>query len=164
MATPIFSRTPETADAMRALGAELFAVLRAGDAVLLDGPLGAGKTELARGIIHAAMAAEGDIEDVPSPSFTLVQPYEFNDVDIVHVDLYRLSGAADVWELGLYDALDTSICLIEWPDRMGNEAPENALRLVVSVAPETETRRVDFHGPAPWRKRLLTMAPDGAHA
>lgn len=112
------------------LGALLADLLRAGDTVLLNGPIGAGKTHLARALIQARL---GHLEDVPSPSFTLVQTYAANGVDIWHADLYRLSLPDDVLELGLDDAFTTAICLIEWPDRLGKSAPANALHITLAT-------------------------------
>ncbi len=93
-----------------------------------------GKTHLARALIQAKLAAAGaPPEDVPSPSFTLVQVYTVAGAEIWHVDLYRLAGSADVHELGLDDALGTALCLIEWPDRLGALRPADALTVALSV-------------------------------
>lgn len=105
-------------------------VLRRGDAVLLEGPIGAGKTHLARALIRARL---GRAEDVPSPTFTLVQTYEAAGADIWHADLYRLTHPDEVWELGLDDAFRTGICLIEWPDRLGSHLPDAALRIRLAI-------------------------------
>ena len=92
-------------------------VLNAGDCVYLSGDLGAGKSTFARAYIQALMAEEQVLEDVPSPSFTLIQTYEFSKFDVHHVDLYRLEQA-DVYELGLDDSREGAVLLIEWPDRL----------------------------------------------
>ena len=123
------------------LGAALAGLLQAGDTLLLHGPIGAGKTHLARALIQARV---GWLEDVPSPSFTLVQTYLANGVEIWHADLYRLSSPDEVWELGLDDAFSTAICLIEWPDRLGNFAPANAVSIRLSA--ENEGRRAVISG------------------
>lgn len=123
------------------LGAALAGLLHAGDTLLLHGPIGAGKTHLARALIQARL---GRLEDVPSPSFTLVQTYAAGDVEIWHADLYRLSGPDEVWELGLDDAVATAICLIEWPDRLGNFAPAHAVNITLSS--EAEGRRAVLSG------------------
>ena len=107
------------------LGAWLALHLQPGDCVLLEGPIGAGKSHLARAFIRARL---GRMEDVPSPTFTLVQTYQA-DVEIWHADLYRLSHPDEVLELGLGDAFSSAICLIEWPDRLGSHTPSNALNL-----------------------------------
>jgi len=122
------------------LGAWLALHLQPGDCVLLDGPIGAGKSHLARALIRARL---GRMEDVPSPTFTLVQTYQA-DVEIWHADLYRLSHPDEVLELGLDEAFNSAICLIEWPDRLGRLAPANALRL--TLAAEGEGRRVYLSG------------------
>jgi len=126
--------------ATAALGERLARVLRAGDTVLLHGPIGAGKSHLARALIRARL---GRMEDVPSPTFTLVQTYE-SDPDIWHADLYRLTHPDDVLELGLEDAFATAICLIEWPDRLGPHLPPDALHLRLSS--EGDGRRADLSG------------------
>lgn len=105
-------------------------LLRGGDAVMLHGPLGAGKSHFARALIRARL---GRMEDVPSPSFTLVQVYDAEDTEIWHADLYRLSHPDDVLELGLVDAFATAICLVEWPDRLGPMIPADALHLRLSA-------------------------------
>lgn len=121
------------ADATEALGRRLAPLARAGDVVLLEGPIGAGKSCLARAFIRARLGRE---EEVPSPSFTLVQVYEADGVDIWHADLYRLTHPDEVWELGLDDAFSTAICLVEWPDRLGAHVPPQALRIRLDAAGE----------------------------
>ena len=114
----------DTAD----LGRWLSTRLTSGDCLLLEGPIGAGKSHLARAFIRARL---GRMEDIPSPTFTLVQTYQA-DVEIWHADLYRLSHPDEVAELGLEDAFLHAICLIEWPDRLGRLTPANAIRIVLS--------------------------------
>lgn len=126
----------ETATAR--LGAWLSEHLNEGDCVLLSGPIGAGKSHLARAFIWARL---GRMEDVPSPTFTLVQTYNA-DVEIWHADLYRLSHPDDVIELGLEQAFQTAICLIEWPDRLGDLAPKNAIRIDFSTTGDGRQLRV----------------------
>lgn len=116
-------------------------VLRAGDTVLLEGEIGAGKSFLSRAIIQARLAQEGRLEDVPSPTFTLVQVYELADVDIWHCDLYRLSSVDEVFELGLEEAFESAICLVEWPDRLLELTPQAALRISLAAPPGAETSR-----------------------
>lgn len=116
-------------------------VLKAGDTILLEGGIGAGKTFLCRALIQARLAAEARMEDVPSPTFTLVQVYELESVEIWHCDLYRLETPDEVLELGLEQAFETAICLVEWPDRLGALAPENALRITLSAGPGAEETR-----------------------
>jgi tRNA threonylcarbamoyladenosine biosynthesis protein TsaE len=116
-----------------AFAARLAPVLRAGDTILLQGDLGAGKSHFARSLIQARLAALGRVEDVPSPTFTLVQVYDCGSVEIWHCDLYRLGGPDDILELGLDDAFETAICLVEWPDRLGPLAPAGALTLSLAM-------------------------------
>ena len=123
------------------LGKVLAGLVGPGDTLLLQGPIGAGKTHLARALIHARL---GHAEDVPSPSFTLVQTYTAGGTDIWHADLYRLSHPDDVFELGLDDAFASAICLIEWPDRLGRSTPEGALQIALSA--EGHGRRAVMSG------------------
>jgi len=122
--------------ATAALAARIAPHLGAGDTLLLSGDLGAGKTHFARALIHALQAAAGQPpEDVPSPSFTLVQTYRAGPLEIWHADLYRLHDAGELIELGLDAAFDAALCLIEWPDRLGPHIPAGALCLTLAVAP-----------------------------
>ena len=140
-----FERALADAQATADFGARLAPHLRAGDAVLLEGPLGAGKSHLARAVIRARTTPE---EEVPSPSYTLVQTYEGRDgTAIWHADLHRLSGPEEAWELGLAEAFEDAICLVEWPDRLGPLAPPDALRL--TLAPEGEGRRLGARAESP---------------
>ena len=119
---------PEATDRL----ARLFAHgLNAGDAVLLAGPIGAGKSHLARALIRERLGNPG--EDVPSPTFTLVQTYP-SDPPIWHADLFRLTHPDEVLELGLDAAFRSAIALVEWPDRLGADTPETAITVTLSVA------------------------------
>jgi tRNA threonylcarbamoyladenosine biosynthesis protein TsaE len=148
--------TPETASlfladdaATAALAGRVAPLLRAGDTLLLEGNIGAGKTTFARALIRARLGRE---EDVPSPTFTLVQTYDDPEAEIWHCDLYRLTSPDEILELGLDAAFDDGICLIEWPDRLGTAAPKAALRLVLS--PEGDGRIAQFEGSTAWIQRL----------
>lgn len=123
-----------------ALGARLAEALRQGDVVRLSGDLGAGKTTLARGLIQSRL---GEI-DVPSPTYTLVQTYDWNDCELWHCDLYRLDRPEDAYELGLIDAMGEDILLIEWADRLGALCPEDALS--IHLAFEGEGRVATLKG------------------
>ena len=148
-------RRPETKlqlaapDDTERLGRWLAGNLRPGDTVLLQGPIGSGKTHLARSVIQARL---GRPEEVPSPTFTLVQTYGEGDSEIWHADLYRLGHPDEVIELGLDDAFGRAICLIEWPERLGRAAPASALRL--SFSQDGEGRSVLLTGSADWARRL----------
>lgn len=132
------------------LAQSLAPILQPGDTLLLDGQIGAGKSAFCRALIRARFGAE---IDVPSPTFTLVQTYDDEQAEIWHCDLYRLGSVDEVIELGLEDAFATGICLIEWPDRLGDLAPKNALSL--SFAALENSHQVVIRDPAQaWRKRL----------
>ncbi len=135
--------TLEDEGATAALGARLARALRPGDAVLLDGPLGAGKSALARAMLRA-LAGDAALE-VPSPTFTLVQTYDMPGGMVAHhFDLYRLDGPAALHELGWEEAL-SGIALVEWPDRLGGLVPPGALRVRLDHA-GGDARRVSLSG------------------
>jgi tRNA threonylcarbamoyladenosine biosynthesis protein TsaE len=124
-----------------ALGVQLAKVAQPGDCLLLSGPIGAGKSTLARAFVRTRCGAG---EDVPSPTFTLVQVYEDGVTEIWHADLYRLTHPDEVGELGLEDAFVTAICLVEWPDRLGKYQPDGALHL--ALEDDGEGRRAVLRG------------------
>ncbi|MDZ7629585.1 MAG: tRNA (adenosine(37)-N6)-threonylcarbamoyltransferase complex ATPase subunit type 1 TsaE [Parvularculaceae bacterium] len=137
-----------TEDATKALGASLAPRLRAGDVIALSGPLGAGKTSLARAIIGALTGRD----DAPSPTFGLVETYETQGFTLWHFDLYRLEKAEDVFELGLEEALDGGVLLIEWPERIAALLPAETLLVRLS---ETATgRQALVRGSEEWSARL----------
>ena len=143
------------AAATQALGAALSPRLKAGDVVALRGDLGAGKTELARGLIRALFGAD---TGVPSPTFTLVQTYEDDSVrlSLWHFDLYRLEDPEEAFELGIEDAFADAISLIEWPERLGRHLPKR--RLEVSLSHAGEGRRATLSGGGDWPDRLARLA------
>jgi tRNA threonylcarbamoyladenosine biosynthesis protein TsaE len=106
------------------LGAGVGRALAAGEAVCLSGPLGAGKSSLARGLIRALT---GPGEDVPSPTFTLVQFYPSEPLPLAHFDLYRLTRADEAYEIGLDEALEDGAVVIEWPQRLEGRLPADRL-------------------------------------
>lgn len=128
-------------------GKRLAKQLRPGDVVTLTGDLGAGKTTLVRGLLHAL----GHQGEVPSPSFAIVQPYEDVSPPVWHVDLYRLSDPADLAELGL-DSLGDGILLVEWPELAGEGAWPGALRLTLEIL-GPKRRRLTAEVPAAWEGR-----------
>ena len=129
------------------IGEALAKLVKPGDIVTLSGPLGAGKTALARGLIEA-LGHEGE---VPSPSFALVQPYEALRPPIWHVDLYRIESPAEIEELGLGAATD-AVLLVEWPERAGKGAWDGALRLSLDFAPD-DARILTADVPPSWETR-----------
>jgi len=144
-----------SAESATALAARLAPHLAPGDVILLSGPIGAGKSHLARGIIQARLAALGRVEDVPSPTFTLVQVYELDGAEVWHADLYRLSGPDEIVETGLEDAFETAICLVEWPDRLDVMRPAGALDITLEV--EGDGRRLTARGPTRWQPVLTQL-------
>ena len=141
------------AAASHTFGASLAALVRAGDAITLAGPLGAGKTSIARGLL----AALGLAGEAPSPSFAIVQPYEPPEVrlPVLHVDLYRIERAGDLYELGLDDTAGDALLLVEWPERAGSGAWPDALALTLSIEPDG-ARRLTAAVPAAWKLRWPT--------
>src|SRR5215831_7094666 len=124
--TSSFSVALPDEHATRRLAIDIANALEAGDVVTLSGDLGAGKTTLARTLIRY-LGADPDIE-VPSPTFTLMQRYDLPQFPVVHVDLYRVSGPAELAELGLEDLPDQTVMLLEWPDRADGLCPRDRLR------------------------------------
>ena len=135
--------------ATEAFGVRLAAVVRPGDVITLSGPLGAGKTSIARGLL-AALGLEGE---APSPSFAIVQPYAPPEVrlPVLHVDLYRIEEPAELDQLGLEEALADAVLLVEWPEQAPGRWPE-ALGLALSVE-RGGGRRLTADVPAAWKER-----------
>ena len=129
------------------LGSRLAAQVRRGDVVTLSGPLGVGKTALARALI-GAIGHEGD---VPSPTFTIVQPYEDLDPPVWHVDLYRIEDGSEIDELGL-DSASEAVLLVEWPERAGRNRWPEALQLSLEFGQDSE-RILTAKVPPSWEGR-----------
>lgn len=143
------------ADATARLGASIAGRLKPGEAVLLHGPLGMGKSTLARGLIRALTRPD---EDVPSPTFTLVQFYE-SDPPVAHFDLYRLTRPEEASEIGLDEALDEGCVVIEWPERLGQDpaawlGPD---RLSVTLADVDGARRATVSGAGAWESKMMDL-------
>jgi tRNA threonylcarbamoyladenosine biosynthesis protein TsaE len=135
-------------EATGALARRLARVLGPGDVVGLAGPLGAGKTTLARALIEALAAAGGGapVGEVPSPTFTLVQVYETGGPAVWHFDLYRLERPADALELAIEEAFADAISLIEWPDRLGGLMPADWLEVTIDREGDGDARRARIQG------------------
>jgi len=135
--------------AAHALGAALAAVAQPGDVIALSGPLGAGKTSIARGVL----AALGLAGEAPSPSFAIVQPYDPPEVrlSVLHVDLYRIEDWQEALELGL-DEADDALLLVEWPERLGDDHWPDALWLRLAFD-EAGGRRLTARVPDAWESR-----------
>ena len=137
----------EDEDATARAGTMLARLARPGEVITLSGPLGVGKTALARGFL----ASLGHMGEVPSPSFAIVQPYEDLDPPVWHVDLYRVEDPSELQELGLDSAAD-AVLIVEWPERVGDGAWPNALRLTLDFA-EDGGRRLTAKVPPSWEER-----------
>lgn len=145
--------------ATAALAAKLAAAARPGDVIALKGVLGSGKTTFARAFINARAAK---LEDVPSPTFTLVQAYAFDDrggaVPVYHFDLFRIKDAAETRELGLDDAFADGISLIEWPEKLNGWLPDDHVEITLDQGPTPDSRRARLVGFGSWRQRLAAVA------
>ena len=125
----------------RALGMVLGAALHAGDTVLLRGDMGAGKSELARGIAGGL----GITGAVPSPSFTIMQQYTKGRIPLYHFDCYRLSGAAEFYAMGMEEYIEADgIAMVEWPDRAEEAMPSRYLGIAIRQEGEEDDRILDI--------------------
>lgn len=125
--------------------------LQNGDIILLKGEIGAGKSLFARSLIQTAM---DQVEEVPSPTFTIVQTYDTKLGSIWHADLYRLTDQSEIFELGLIDAFVSEIVIVEWPERLGHLEPQDALTVEIIIL-ENDKREVIFStNSSMWKARL----------
>jgi tRNA threonylcarbamoyladenosine biosynthesis protein TsaE len=135
------------------LGAAIARALKSGEAICLSGPLGAGKSTLARALVRALTTPD---EDVPSPTFTLVQFYEGRDLKVAHFDLYRLTSPEEAYEIGLDEALEDGAAVIEWPERLGERLeaslPADRLDVEIEIAEAGRRARLTPHGA--WKDRM----------
>jgi tRNA threonylcarbamoyladenosine biosynthesis protein TsaE len=152
---PVVDLPDEAATA--ALAARISALAEIGDVIALKGDLGCGKTSFARSFIHA----RGGTEEVPSPTFTLVQIYEFGSVAIWHFDFYRIKSPEEAWELGIEDAFSEGISLIEWPEHLGPLLPRRRLEIEFLFGDRPEERRVLIDVGEGWQQRLAGISADG---
>jgi tRNA threonylcarbamoyladenosine biosynthesis protein TsaE len=150
----ITSTSPNQTDVLAQAIAPL---LVAGDCLLLSGDIGAGKSHFCRAVILQRLLHVGLHEDVPSPTYTLVQTYDDTICDIWHADLYRLTDPQEVVELGLQDAFDSAICLVEWPDRLAVDAPQNALSIHIAPTETDSARILTFAAIGPYWEKLFPV-------
>ena len=130
-----------------------------GDVIGLVGDLGSGKTSFARAFVRSLT---GPGEEVPSPTFTLVQTYDVGDLAVTHADLYRLEDPEEIWELGLEDMTAAGIVLIEWPDRLGPRRSMVTLDVVLAILPDAPptARAVTLRAGPAWCDRLGGLETD----
>ena len=137
---PPVTQAVENEEELGVFAAKLAGLLQTGDVVTLHGDLGAGKTALSRHIIRALAGFD---EEVPSPTFTLVQVYDLPDFTLWHFDLYRLAEEErDILELGWEDARRDGVALVEWPDRLGSLLPPDRLEINIRFIEGKDTARV----------------------
>lgn len=143
--------------ATEALAGRVAALARRGDMIGLSGGLGSGKTVFARAFIRARAARAGAAppDQVPSPTFTLVQVYEMPEAPVWHIDLYRLEKPEEAWELGIEEAFSDGIALVEWPERLGRLAPAERLEVALDFVPgQPDARCARLVGHGDWVRRL----------
>jgi tRNA threonylcarbamoyladenosine biosynthesis protein TsaE len=121
-----------------------------GDLIALAGPLGSGKTAFARAFIRALAPGE----EVPSPTFTLVQTYVTPRGAVWHFDAYRLARPEDAVELGIDEALSDGIVLVEWPERIAGLLPEERIEIALSAGPTADSRIAELRVPEAWAGRF----------
>ena len=151
---PVVDLSHEAATA--GFAAQISALATIGDIIALKGDLGAGKTTFARGFIRG----RGGLEEVPSPTFTLVQIYELGAAAVWHFDLYRVTSPEEAWELGIEDAFAEGISLIEWPERLGPLLPPRRLEIEFLFGDQPHSRRALIAAGESWQNRLAGITAD----
>ena len=151
---PVVDLPDEAATA--ALATRISTLAATGDIIALKGDLGTGKTTFARGFIRA----RGGLEEVPSPTFTLVQIYELGSTMVWHFDFYQLRSQEEAWELGIEDAFAEGISLIEWPERLGPLLPRRRLEIEFLFGEQPEARRAVLDAGEAWQTRLTKILAD----
>lgn len=136
-------------------GRKLAQMAKQGDVFALFGTLGMGKSVLARAFIQSLTGAE----EVPSPTFTLVQSYDAPDFEIFHYDLYRIKSPEEIFEIGMEEAVYQGVSLIEWPEMMGGYLPRNCFR--VEITPQKDGRKITISTASEEkRQRLAELEKD----
>jgi len=143
--------------ATAALAVRLATLVRPGDVIALKGELGAGKTSFARAFIRTRAGRD---EEVPSPTFTLVQTYELPELTIWHFDGFRLRDPDEAWELGIEDAFRDGVSLIEWPERFGGAIPKRRLHISFEQGAAADARRAIIDAGPEWAERLAALAAE----
>jgi len=146
------------ADTVR-LAERLASMSGPGDMIALSGGLGTGKTVLARALIRTRTTPD---EEVPSPTFTLVQVYETGAEPIYHFDLYRIEDMEEIYELGFEEALADGVVLVEWPDRLGSLLPADRLDVEFEQGAGTDRRIARLTGRGYWIARMTDAFSEGA--
>lgn len=151
----LFTLNSETETAL--LARLISGMLRRGDTIALAGELGVGKTTFVRSLIQTELPGE----EVPSPTFTLVQTYDAPKFRITHADLYRVKSKRELRELGFEEALEDGALFIEWPDRMSELLPADRLDIMIEVDEGAEERRFKLIGRGSWADRMRDLARRG---
>ena len=146
-----FRITLEDQSATEAFGTRLAEIAYPKDIFLLNGNLGSGKSIIARAFIRTYCQTN---EEIPSPTFTLLQTYDSGPFAVFHFDLYRLNTVEETFELGIEEAFDDGISLVEWPDRLGGQLPNDRLEINIMVGRELTSREIILKGYGYWTDRL----------
>ncbi len=150
--------------ATQSIGGKIGPFLKAGDVICLTGPLGAGKSTLARAMIKVALKqgtghalGKAVEDDIPSPTFTMVECYDGGANPIYHYDLYRLDKAEDIIEIGLIDNIHSAITIIEWAERIAHMLPPSALILSLTSKDDPDKRQLTILGADEWPERFAKI-------